>query len=461
MSSHAQSIMRVVRTVDTLCLASVAAWIWGSTPFSSRLNLLALLILVPFNAGLLEYAGLYESHRVEGLAEMVRNFLSAQIAAISLCALFLPFGLYKHFGGVALFFLLGSLLIMLERSCSYSLLRFLRSHGFDLRRACVIGTRAQAEEMDRRFSRTPAWGLKVFYWGEKKDSPTERFYDFLSGQLLRPDLKDLLHHEAVDELLIFSRPDEIDAHRVFLALSRQYGVTARLVLVPDARGETVAEPQYEDFLGGPSLAVHSTPFATAALATKRMIDILVSMVLIALLLPVALVVACLVKLSSSGPIFYRQRRVGRRGRHFMMYKFRSMVENAEGLLSRVAARNITEGPAFKSRDDWRVTTVGRYLRRYSLDELPQLFNVLRGEMSLVGPRPLPVHEALDVPEAHRRRFTMRPGLTCFWQVSGRSEIPFASWMRMDVEYIDGWSLWLDTKLLVRTIPAVFAGRGAF
>jgi lipopolysaccharide/colanic/teichoic acid biosynthesis glycosyltransferase len=177
-----------------------------------------------------------------------------------------------------------------------------------------------------------------------------------------------------------------------------------------------------------------------------------------LMLPAVL----LIKLTSKGPIFFRQQRSGLNGAPFTIYKFRTMVTNAEQIQHELAAMNEMTGPVFKVTKDPRVTPVGRWLRKFSVDELPQLFNILRGEMSLVGPRPLPVDEIKRINDmAHRRRLSVKPGLTCLWQVSGRNEIKeFKDWVRLDLEYIDNWSLWLDLKILLRTIPAVFSGAGA-
>jgi lipopolysaccharide/colanic/teichoic acid biosynthesis glycosyltransferase len=175
-----------------------------------------------------------------------------------------------------------------------------------------------------------------------------------------------------------------------------------------------------------------------------------------------IVFAIVIRLTSPGPILFRQQRCGLNGRPFTMLKFRSMVSDAEQRKQELAALNEMGGPVFKLTNDPRVTPVGRFLRRWSVDEWPQFINVLRGEMSLVGPRPLPVDEVerFDDP-SHRRRLSVRPGLTCLWQVSGRNEVrDFKDWVRLDLEYIDHWSLWLDLKILWRTIPAVLTGTGA-
>ena len=182
---------------------------------------------------------------------------------------------------------------------------------------------------------------------------------------------------------------------------------------------------------------------------------------IVMALPLVLV-ALLIKLSSSGPVLFSQQRAGVNGRPFILYKFRTMVTNAEQLKHELAAMNEMTGPVFKLTHDPRVTPIGRILRKFSLDEFPQLLNVLRGEMSLVGPRPLPVDEVRRFDDfAHRRRLSVKPGLTCLWQISGRNEVSdFKEWVRLDLEYIDNWSLWLDLKILCRTIPVVVLGTGA-
>jgi len=181
-----------------------------------------------------------------------------------------------------------------------------------------------------------------------------------------------------------------------------------------------------------------------------------------LLAPVFLMVALLIKLTSPGPILFRQLRSGLNGAPFTIYKFRTMVTDAEQRKHELESMNEMSGPVFKVTRDPRVTRLGRWLRKYSIDELPQLFNVLRGEMSLVGPRPLPVDEVKRFHDvAHRRRLSVKPGLTCLWQISGRNQIAeFSDWVRLDLEYIDNWSIWLDFKILFRTVPVVLMGTGA-
>lgn len=197
-----------------------------------------------------------------------------------------------------------------------------------------------------------------------------------------------------------------------------------------------------------------------AMAFKRAFDILASGVALWLLAPLLLTVAVLIKLTSRGPLLFRQTRVGLHGRPFRMLKFRTMVVNAEELKAKLAAQNEMDGPVFKMKNDPRITGIGRFLRKFSIDELPQLINVLRGDMSVVGPRPPVPQEVAKYQSWQRRRLSVRPGLTCIWQVSGRNEISFEQWMYMDLQYIDTWSFSKDISLILKTFPVVLTGRGA-
>jgi lipopolysaccharide/colanic/teichoic acid biosynthesis glycosyltransferase len=195
---------------------------------------------------------------------------------------------------------------------------------------------------------------------------------------------------------------------------------------------------------------------------KRVLDAVLAAALLLVLSPVLLVVALVVRLSSPGPILYELRVLGRHGRPFRTWKFRTMVENAEALKPQLMQFNEMSGPVFKMRNDPRVTRVGRWLRKYSLDELPQLWSVLTGELSLVGPRAPGPHEFVDFAPEQRGKLAVKPGITCLWQVSGRSQIKtFDEWAALDMQYIHGWNLWLDLKILLRTIPAVLRGDGAY
>ncbi len=221
-----------------------------------------------------------------------------------------------------------------------------------------------------------------------------------------------------------------------------------------------ARPVHEEAFADGYIHYCSVPVKPVQSAFKRLLDIVASGVALVLLSPLLAGVAFAVKATSPGPVLFRQERVGLRGHRFAMLKFRSMVADAEGLRARLIAQNEQSGPVFKIRSDPRITPLGRFIRKYSIDELPQLFNVLLGDMSIVGPRPPLPSEVARYAAWQVRRLSVRPGLTCVWQVSGRNQIPFEEWMMLDLGYVDHWNLAADLALIARTVPVVITGRGA-
>jgi len=210
----------------------------------------------------------------------------------------------------------------------------------------------------------------------------------------------------------------------------------------------------------PYFELYTSPKLNGQLFFKRIVDLIVSTTLLIILSPLFTVIAAVIKITSPGSIFFQQTRVGYNGRMFTFLKFRTMVPDAEKMKEDLLVLNEMDGPAFKIKNDPRITPVGRFLRKTSLDELPQLINVLMGQMSLVGPRPPLPDEVSQYNLEYRRRLSMKPGITCLWQVNGRNNISFEKWMELDMQYIDEWSLWLDFKILIKTIPAVLEGSGA-
>jgi exopolysaccharide biosynthesis polyprenyl glycosylphosphotransferase len=274
------------------------------------------------------------------------------------------------------------------------------------------------------------------------------------------ELPEFLRRNVVDEVVLYLplRSNYERASKV-AELCEQNGILIRFD--GDIFSLKKAHSTAEEFAGQPYLTASTAARDWWPLTIKRTLDILFSIILLILFSPVFLLAAMLVYSTSEGPVLYLQERVGLNKRRFRMYKFRTMVRNAEKLIDRLESLNEVSGPVFKIKNDPRITRVGKVLRRTSVDELPQLLNVLKGEMSLVGPRPLPVRDYEGFNEDwQRRRFSVRPGITCLWQIAGRNSIPFDQWMRLDLQYVDEWSLWLDFKILARTIPAVLKGVGA-
>jgi exopolysaccharide biosynthesis polyprenyl glycosylphosphotransferase len=214
-------------------------------------------------------------------------------------------------------------------------------------------------------------------------------------------------------------------------------------------------------LNRPFIYLASTPVHEVASWTKAIFDRSIALISLIVSLPLFLIIALLVKLSSQGPVMFVQERTGLNGRKFRMYKFRTMTVDAEKQKAELQQMNQMGGPVFKIKNDPRITRLGSWLRKYSLDEMPQLWNVLKGDMSLVGPRPLPCEEAEMIHGMQRRRFSVKPGLTCIWQISGRNQLSYDQWMDLDLQYVDRWSLGLDLKILLKTPGAIFSSRGAF
>ncbi len=270
----------------------------------------------------------------------------------------------------------------------------------------------------------------------------------------------VLHEHSINGVVLCAAHTYFGQVEQVIQVCELEGVEAWLVA--DFFKTQVSRTTVDDLFGRPVLVFRSAPDSNWQMLAKQVVDFIGAGVLLILLAIPLLVVALVVKLSSTGPVLFRQSRSGLNGRPFTMYKFRSMVTNAEQLKHELAAMNEMSGPVFKVTNDPRVTPVGRFLRKTSLDEFPQLFNVIKGEMSLVGPRPLPVDETKRFDDiAHRRRLSVKPGLTCLWQISGRNEVKsFDDWVRLDLEYIDNWTIWLDIKILCQTIPVVLLRKGA-
>lgn len=325
-------------------------------------------------------------------------------------------------------------------------------------RVVIVGTGRDAVRF-RRLLRSMAPGGQPAVLGHLR-APWEADQTRIETGAILGDIAQLgpiLDSRAVDEVLFSAPLEELPQILPYVRLCEEVGVPAHV----QAESMTChSVPELIDFHGVPLLNYSPARHAPESLVVKRGIDIVLAIIGIILTAPIMLICATLIRLTSAGPVMFRQRRSGLRGREFRMYKFRTMEADAEEKLALLAHRNQVDGPVFKMTDDPRMTRVGRFLRRWSLDELPQLFNVLKGDMSVVGPRPPIPSEVVRYDRWQRRRLSMRPGLTCLWQIKGRHRISFDEWMQLDLFYIDNWSLKLDFLILCRTVPTVLGGTGA-
>jgi exopolysaccharide biosynthesis polyprenyl glycosylphosphotransferase len=334
-----------------------------------------------------------------------------------------------------------------------------RARGYNFRTVVLTGTGPRALALAQFLEAHPHWGFRVIGYLD----------DGAGGAITRDgrwkklgavsDLAALLAREVIDEVIFIVERGKLEEFEEAMLVAEQHGVRSHVAL--DLFPHVIARPVLEELDGVPLLTFTTVPSNPVLLAGKRLIDVLISVVLIVATLPLQLLAAAAIKLTTRGPALFRQTRCGLNARPFRLVKFRTMIDGAEERLSEVSHLNEMSGPVFKSARDPRLTIVGKILRRFSIDELPQLWNVLRGDMSLVGPRP-PLPEEVARYEAwQRRRLSMKPGLTCLWQISGRNEIPdFDRWMALDLKYIDTWTPLLDFKILMLTVPIVLTGKGA-
>ena len=423
--------------------------------------ILGFLLLMTWHAALATQ-NLYVSHRLQSL----RAELNEIARAIVICsvALLVAAQLGKwptiNITTVAGFGVLSLLFVMTVRLGLRLNLRRLREHGHNVKSLLLIGGGPRGRRFAAQVHRRQDLGYKLLGYVDSDFAFANQ--DINGAQWLGglEDLSRLIATEVVDEVAIAlpikSQYTQIEAA---VALLEEQGITTHLL--SDLFPQKLARLQPTDFDGLPIVSLHSVPPFSWRTEAKRLLDVVGATVLLVLFAPLFALIAIAIKIDSAGPVFFVQDRVGFNKRRFRMIKFRTMGANAEAELRDLEHLNEKAGPIFKMRNDPRVTRVGRLLRKTSSDELPQLINVLLGAMSLVGPRPLSVRDASRMEEAwQKRRFSVKPGLTCLWQVSGRSNLSFDQWMELDLEYIDHWSLGLDASILLRTIPAIVMARGA-
>jgi exopolysaccharide biosynthesis polyprenyl glycosylphosphotransferase len=426
-------------------------------------NCLGFALLLAMWHNLFIFCGLYLSKRLTTpLAQMFEVCKAATLAAafLFLSAKAFHLGIVRP-NFVLVFWLSSTLLMGAGRVLARSLLLILRRRGRNARYILIVGTNLRAIEFARQVGAHRELGYRIVGFVDDDwagipvfESTGHRRCCSFAG------LADFLRLNVIDEAAIFLPLRSYYAHAAELvSLCGQHGIVTRF----DSQVFQLRTPhaQVQDLEENSQVLAGTGSAAVIPAMIKRLLDCLFSSLLLLILAPLFLVVAVLIWLTSPGPVFFRQTRVGLNKRQFRIYKFRTMVANAEQLQEQLLARNEMSGPVFKIKKDPRVTPLGRFLRKTSIDELPQLLNVLQGEMSLVGPRAMSLRDyRLFDQDWQRRRFSVKPGITCLWQIHGRNSVPFEKWMELDMQYIDKWSLWLDLKILARTLPAVLRGTGA-
>jgi exopolysaccharide biosynthesis polyprenyl glycosylphosphotransferase len=442
----------------------LADWVGPVYPLSDYAPLLTAFVL-PVWALVFYVSGLYGRRAARTLhTEISRLFRALIVCALALAVAVVVFRLaFVSRPLLGLFLLLNAVGVVVGRGLVRAVVldsavrrRVLVAGGLDEVRAAAASVETHAD-----------WGLELIgvvsdgTWGAADVAGGGGSHPRFLGTYEDIPALTARDHHVIDEVLIAPSGRRLNdlqgLEAVFLALDEQ-GIVTRLVV--NFLPRSLSGLTFDELGGLPLLTFSTAPHDELVLFVRRSVELVLASLLLIVLSPLLLAIAIAIKLDSPGPVLFRQLRCGLHGRPFTFLKFRSMRVDAEALKKQLAPYNEMDGPAFKMTNDPRVTPLGRFLRRTSLDELPQLWNIIRGDMSVVGPRPAVLEEVRQYEPWQRRRLSMKPGLTCLWQVNGRNELTFEEWMRLDLEYIDNWSLWLDVKIALKTIPAVLLGRGA-
>lgn len=415
-------------------------------PFEEFLWL--FLLIIPIAPFILETQGFYNRPLLASRRTTAWQLLKASV--IAMIVMISMIFLFKELPARSVVLLFGPISFFLVFAKEEMLRQWVTSRLGQAqinRQVIVIGTHEDVARLNRELKATGTDSVQVVATLDLNQASID-------------DLVELLHVHSANGVLITARHTLFGQIEKAIQACELEGVETWLMA--DFFNTQVSQTTLDDFNGRPMLVFRSTPEDSWQKVAKQAIDVFGALTFLLAFSWAFIIVAACIRLTSPGPILFRQRRSGLNGRPFTMLKFRSMVTDAEQLKVELQALNEMDGPVFKLTNDPRITGIGRFIRRWSIDEWPQMINVLLGDMSLVGPRPLPVDEVQRFDDlAHRRRLSVKPGLTCLWQVKGRNEVKnFRDWVRLDLEYIDNWSIWLDLKILCRTVPVVILGTGA-
>ncbi|MEI6207507.1 MAG: sugar transferase [Desulfuromonadales bacterium] len=421
----------------------------------------SLLIILPTWLLLLSYSGIYGSMRTRKFGKVFGQLFKVHVAGgmvlTSVIYLADPMGFSRML--IAVFIIISFVLITVVKATVKLLLNYFRRKGYNVRYVLIVGSGEKATHFAKLVRAHSDWGLLIAGFIPYSDRQGDEHVEDCIKLGTIDNLDDICKRHMVDEVVFSLNPEQMSLIDDHIASLQEMGLTVRMVIdlfdIPTARQEIAL------FHGIPMLTFYGKAFDAEQLFLKRCLDIvgsLFGLVITGLLFPF---IALSVRLESKGPLFFGQNRVGENGRIFKCWKFRSMFVDAEDRKKDLMSQNEMQGAMFKIKNDPRVTRIGKIIRKASIDELPQFWNVLKGEMSLVGTRPPTPDEVATYQNWHRKRICIKPGITGLWQVSGRSQIEdFDEVVRLDIRYIEEWSLWLDIKLLAKTVLVVVVGRGA-
>ena len=461
------SVFRRLSLLADLCVVTVCFFagyalrdrIKDIYPLHYYLWLLPLFLLIW--GGLLSYFGMYRTFRTKTIPDILLDIVQTAFLGFGLTSSVIYILKIEYISRtlIIISFLFIWVILSAEKLALVVFFRFIRRHGYNYKHLLVVGTGKRAQDFLGLVKEHAEWGLRIV--GLIDEDPA-RIGEVLKGHKVIgsfKDVPDIIHGNPIDEVVFVVPRASIGKIEALMQFCEVVGITVSVAT--DYFELKFAKARQTDLHGFPLLTFESVPRDIWGLFLKRLFDIVFSAAALIVLSPAFAGIAIAIKATSRGPVLFRQERLSLNGRKFTLLKFRTMVADAEAKLAGLQSKNEMRGPAFKLENDPRVTKLGRFLRKSSLDELPQLWNVFKGNMSIVGPRPPIPSEVNQYDPWQRRRLSMRPGLTCLWQVMGRNRITdFNEWAKLDLEYIDNWSIWFDLKIFFKTIPVVLLAKGA-
>jgi len=417
-------------------------------------------LLIAWNASLY-FFGMYYSFRTTAFPDVLYIICKASVVAFILLSSFVYLSRlqYINITFLMLIFIFAFALIAIEKTALKLFFVYIRKKGFNFRRILIVGTEKRAQVFIDLIHQHPDWGFRIIGLIDEEAAKKGQVVNGYPVIGSFTDVAEIIKNNVIDEIVFIVPRSCLSKIEGLLYLCETQGIKTRIAA--DYFESKLSKLKLTELYGLPFLTFDSSPDRIWHILMKRAFDILFSGLALLFLSPLLLILTIIIKLNSPGPVIFRQSRIGLNGRRFTLYKFRTMVQDAEKKLNDIIPHNEMQGPVFKMADDPRLTGVGKFLRKFSLDEIPQFWNVFKADMSLVGPRPPLPAEVKEYDAWHRRRLSMRPGMTCLWQTCGRNKITdFNRWVKLDLEYIDKWSLWLDFKIMLNTIPVMLFGIGA-
>ena len=429
-----------------------------SMHFSHQYIILTLLI-IPTVFVLIQTTNLAKVPRTSRFISIFFDFARFSIPFAAMLFIYiLSFSLKEVSTKAVLIYIpLNVIILYLVRICTFSFFKVFRAGGHNTNFVLLIADET-SENIIQKIINRKEWGFKILFILTNSDKIKQKYGKMFKILPDKVNFKNLIDIDIIDEVIYSKKSIDKETLRTYVQTCEETGVIFRLQ--NDLSAIQYKEAELQHFEEIPLLTFMNTPSNQIGIIWKTLTESVFSFFALIMLSPILLLVAVGIKLESKGPVIFKQKRVGLRGRQFYIYKFRTMVSNAEALKAKLAAQNESDGPMFKIKKDPRITKIGRFLRKTSIDELPQLFNVLKGEMSLIGPRPPLPKEVEQFERWQLRKLSMKPGITCTWQIiPNRNDVVFEKWMKLDIQYIENWSIKNDIKLIFKTIKSIITSGG--